>query len=121
MTQASSILRVDRVRESATVSSIGTYNLTGANVGYRTFSANIPDGSIIDYGVTQTAGASWENGVGVYHSDTNTVTVTSVTSSSNANNPITWTGQSITIFVSLNAASVTEIQNSSFVYSIMFG
>ena len=121
MTQVSSILRVDRVRETCTASSPGTYSLTGATLGYGTFSANLPDGSIIEYGVTQTAGASWEYGIGIYHSDTNTVTVTTVTSSSNAGSPIAWTGQSITIFVSLNAAGITEIQNSSFVYSIIFG
>jgi hypothetical protein len=121
MTQVSSILRVDRVRETCTVSSPGTYSLTGATLGYGTFSANVPNGSIIEYGVTQTAGASWENGEGIYHSGTNTVTVTTVTSSSNAGSPITWTGQSITIFVSLNAASVTELQNISLVYSIILG
>jgi hypothetical protein len=121
MTQVSSILRVDRVREACTVSSIGTYALTGASLGYGTFAANVPDGSIIEYGVTQNSGASWENGVGVYHSGTNTVTVTRVTSSSNAGNPISWTGQSITIFVSLNSASITEIQNAAVIYGIIFG
>jgi len=103
----------DRVRESATVSTIGTYTLTGASLGYRTFSGHVPDGSVIDYGVTQTSGgASWENGVGVYHAGTNTVTVQQVTSSSNANSAVSWSGQPITIFVTLNSASLNDIQSS---------
>lgn len=101
----------DRVRESATVSLIGTYTLTGASLGYRTFAGHVPDGSIIDYGVTQTSGgASWENGVGVYHAGTNTVTVQQVTSSSNADSAVSWSGQAITIFVTLNSASLNDIQ-----------
>jgi hypothetical protein len=112
MTDVSNKYRVDRVREACTVSAIGTYTLTGASLGYRSFAGHVPDGSIIDYGVTQTAGASWENGIGVYHSGSNTVTVTQVTSSSNANSPVSWSGQSITIFVSLNADSVTALENN---------
>jgi hypothetical protein len=110
MTDVTVKYRVDRVREGCTFSAPGTYNLTGASLGYRTFYGHVPDGSIIDYGVTQTAGASWENGEGVYHAGTNTVTISRVTSSSNADSPVSWTGQAITIFVSLNANSITDIE-----------
>ena len=112
MSDVSNKFRVDRVREACSVSSIGTYVLSGASLGYRTFSGHVPDGSLIDYGVTQTSGASWENGEGIYHSGTNTVTVTKVTSSSNADQAVSWTTQTITIFVSLNANSVSDIEQT---------
>jgi hypothetical protein len=112
MSDVSNKCRVDRVREGATVSSIGTYTLTGASLGYRTFYGHVPDGSLIDYGVTQTAGASWENGEGIYNAGTNTVTVTKVTSSSNADQAVSWTTQSITIFVSLNSNSISDIEQT---------
>jgi hypothetical protein len=112
MSDVSNKFRVDRVREGCTVSSIGTYALTGASLGYRTFAGHVPDGSLVDYGVTQSTGASWENGEGIYNAGSNTVTVTKVTSSSNADQPVQWTSQIITIFVSLNANSVSDIEQT---------
>ena len=85
----------DRVKENSTSSGTGTITLSGAYTGFRTFASCVPDGSIVYYCIHNLAPgyqSEWEVGYGTYSS--NTLTRTSVYSSSNANALVPFTSGS---------------------------
>ena len=63
----------DRVRESSTTTGTGTITLSGAYVGFQTFSAAVSDGSTLFYAIHNTAPGvetEWEVGFGTYSAGT---------------------------------------------------
>ena len=63
----------DRVRESSTTTGTGTITLTGAYVGFQTFSAAVSDGSTLFYAIHNTSPGvetEWEVGFGTYSAGT---------------------------------------------------
>ena len=54
----------DRVRESSTTSGTGTFSLSGAIVGYQTFSAAIGNGNTTYYTISNPGTTEWEVGIG---------------------------------------------------------
>lgn len=54
----------DRVRESSTTSGTGTFSLSGAVVGYQTFSAAIGNGNTTYYTISNPGTTEWEVGIG---------------------------------------------------------
>lgn len=84
----------DRVSVNSTSSGTGTITLGSAYPGFRTFASCIPTGSIVYYTITNQAVGyenQWEVGYGTYTLSTNTLTRTSVYSSSNANALVNFT------------------------------
>ena len=73
----------DRVLETCTSPGTGTVTLLGATVGYQTFSAAVGNGNTTYYTIADQSGANWEVGIGSYTSTGNTLTRTTVLSSSN--------------------------------------
>lgn len=76
----------DRVRETSSTAGTGTISLSGAYVGYRTFSSCVPTGSVVYYCIQNTTAGydgEWEVGYGTYTSSGNTLSRDSVYDSSN--------------------------------------
>ena len=115
----------DRVKETTSSTGTGTVTLTGAQLGFQSFSSGIGSGNSCYY--TIALGSQWEVGIG---SLTNATTFTrdSVISSSNASSlvsfstgvkdifcslPAKWTPSPVMdaqTFVNTHATTITEIQ-----------
>jgi hypothetical protein len=74
------------VAEYTNIVGTGDPSLNGAVAGYRTFKSVLSDGDVCVY--TITGPASEESGFAVYHASSNTLTRTSVISSTNGNNKV---------------------------------
>ena len=84
----------DRVSVNSTSSGTGTLTLGSAYPGFRTFASCVPNGSVVYYTITNQAVSyenEWEVGYGTYTLSTNTLTRTTVLSSSNAGSLVNFT------------------------------
>ena len=99
----------DRIKEGAVVTGAGDITLTGAYTGYRTFSSVFTDGQVITYEIYNTSDDTWEIGSGVFHTSTNSITRTTLKSSS--------TGASISFGsgtkVCFNTVSASELSGKN--------
>ena len=101
----------DRVKETSTTTGTGALTLAGAMTGYRAFSTVCTSPSDICYYCIQAVDGSgnptgaWEVGLGTY-SGANTLTRTSVLSSSNANSVVTLAAGTKQVWIDLAAAQV---------------
>lgn len=77
----------DRVKETTTTTSTGTYTLAGAVVGYQAFSV-IGNGNTTYYAVTN--GTDWEVGIGTYTLSGTTLSRDTILESSNSGNAVNW-------------------------------
>jgi len=84
----------DRVQETATANTTVSFTLTGAITSYQSFSA-IGNGNTTYYGATD--GTNWEVGLGTYSTGPNTLTRTTILSSSNSGSAVTFSG-SVTVW-----------------------
>ena len=80
------LIKADRVRETSTTTGTATYALAGAEVGFRTFSSAVGNGNTCPYFAVM--GSNWEAGIGTVAAGT--LARTTVMTSSNANNPVSW-------------------------------
>lgn len=79
----------DRVKESSTTTGTGTYTLAGAETGFQTFAA-IGNGNTTYYAATAVDGSGWEVGIGTYTASGSTLARTTILSSSNSDNAVSW-------------------------------
>jgi hypothetical protein len=86
----------NRVQETATANTTVSFTLTGAVTGFQTFAA-IGNTNTTYYSATDSAG-NFEVGLGTYSTTGPTLTRTTVYASSNANNPVTFSG-TVNVFV----------------------
>ena len=105
----------DRVKETTTTTGTGTINLAGAVTAFQTFVAGVGSGNTCYYAIT--SGNNWEIGlVTVTDASPDTLSRTTILSSSNSDSAITLSGTS-TVFstypadkaVFLDANGATEI------------
>lgn len=80
---------LDRVRETSTTTGTGTLTLAGAATGYRSFSA-VGDGNTCYYSIGHQSAAEWETGIGTYATAGTTLARTTVLTSSNSNNAVSF-------------------------------
>ena len=99
----------DRVKESSTTTGTGTYTLEGAEAGFQTFSA-IGDGNTTYYAATD--GTYWEVGIGTYTASGTTLARTTILSSSNSNNAVSWTAGEKLIFVTQPSSKASFLDAS---------
>lgn len=105
----------DRVQETSTSTGTGDITLAGAVTGFSTFSSRYSTGDTLYYGIhavdaNGTPTGAWEIGLGTY-SGANTLTRTTVLSSSNSDAAVTFGAGSKRVFVTMTAlqgASVRE-------------
>ena len=78
-----SLIIKDRVQETCSAPGTGAVSLLGAVTGFQTFSASIGNSNSTYYTIADQAGVNWEVGIGSYATSGNTLTRTTVLSSSN--------------------------------------
>ena len=96
-------LTADRVKETTTTTGTGAITLAGAMVGFRAFSSVLAIGDTCYYSLASLPGAEWEVGIGTY-SALNTLTRTTVLSSSNAGAAVTFSAGTKEIFITAAAS-----------------
>jgi len=97
----------DRVREQSTTTGAGTFTLTGAVVGFQTFSSAIGNGNTTYYTISNPGTNEWEVGVGTVSAGQ--LARTTILSSSNAGSLVNFTGGTKDVFVTYPAEkSVNE-------------
>lgn len=90
----------DRVQETTTTTSTGTYTLAGAVTGYQAFSV-IGNANTTYYAVTD--GTDWEVGIGTYTLSGTTLSRDTILESSNSGNAVNWGAGTKNIFVTYPA------------------
>jgi hypothetical protein len=101
----------DRVQETSATTGTGPILLTGAVLGYQTF-LSVSSAPIEQYYYTitdQVASADWEVGFGNYEQATNTLTRTTVLSSSNAGALVDFTSGALYVFVTYPASRAVYV------------
>ena len=89
----------DRIKETTTTTSTGTYTLGGAVSGFETFTANLSNSDTTYYCCTD--GTDFEVGLGTFASSGTTLARTTIISSSNSNNAVNWSSGTRDIFCTL--------------------
>lgn len=98
----------DHVKETSTTTGTGALTLAGAMTGFQTFAAKCAVGDTVYYGIQAVDGSGlptgeWECGLGTY-SAANTLTRTTVTSSSNSDVAVSFAAGTKQVFITLPAA-----------------
>lgn len=106
----------DRVKESTTSTGTSSITLTGADTGYRTFDSQLTTSDTCFYCID--GSAEWEVGLGTY-SGTNTLTRTSVLTSSNANSAVSFSAGTKDVFITNPASQIPYIQSGTFTPTII--
>ena len=100
----------DRIKETTTTTGTGTYTLGGAVTGFETFTANLSNSDTTYYACTD--GTDFEVGLGTFTSSGTTLARTTILSSSNSNNAVSWSSGTRTIFCTLPAAKTVFLDAS---------
>jgi hypothetical protein len=97
----------DRVREQSTTTGAGTFTLTGAVIGFQTFSSAIGNGNTTYYTISNPGTNEWEVGVGTVSAGQ--LARTTILSSSNAGSLVNFSAGTKDVFVTYPAEkSVNE-------------
>ena len=91
----------DRVKETTTTTSTGTYTLGGAVTGFETFNDNLSDADTTYYACTDNT--NFEVGIGTFTSSGTTLARTTILASSNSNSAVNWSSGTRTIFMTYPA------------------
>lgn len=94
------LIKADRVKESSTSTGASTFALAGAFTGFRAFSSVCSVGDTFYYVIDSDLGSEWEAGLGTY-SAANTLTRTTVHSSSNGGSIVTFSAGTKNVYISL--------------------
>jgi hypothetical protein len=91
----------DRVQETSTSTGTGAITLAGAVASYQTFSSVMSNGDTTYYCIKDVSGNNWEVGVGTYTTSGNTLSRTTILSSSNSGSVVNFTSGSLIVFCTL--------------------
>jgi hypothetical protein len=100
----------DRVKETTTTTSTGTYTLAGAVTGFQAFSV-VGDGNTTYYTVTD--GTDWEVGVGTYTASGTTLSRDTILESSNGGSAVNWGAGSKDVFLTYPAERAVLVDDNS--------
>jgi hypothetical protein len=93
----------DRVKETTTTTGTGTITLSGAQLGYQSFSA-IGNGNTTYYTIAGQGSAEWEVGIGTYTSSGTTLSRDTVLASSNSGSLVNFSAGSKDVWCDYPAA-----------------
>ena len=102
----------DRVKEISTTTGTGALTLGGAVTGFETFGAGIGNSNTTYYAITLPATAEFEVGLGTLNGDSSTLTRTTVISSSNSDNAVSFSAGTKTIFCTMPASKAVFLDAS---------
>ena len=89
----------DRVKQTSTTTGTGTFDLTGAEVGFETFVTGIGNGNNTFYAISRDGSSEFEVGIGtVTDASTDTLSRDTVISSSNSDNKVDFATGTKTVF-----------------------
>ena len=89
----------DRVKQTSTTTGTGTFSLTGTETGFETFVTGIGNSNNTFYAIANDGTSEWEVGIGtVTDAATDTLSRTTVISSSNSDNLVDFTAGTKTVF-----------------------
>ena len=108
-----SYIKSDRVKEFSTIIGTGTIPLLGAAVGFRTFASQMSVGDTCSYVISNVSGSEWESGIATY-SAANTLTRTTVQSSTNANAVVNFSAGMKDVFIGPTANTVLDRNQGNF-------
>lgn len=103
------LILADRVQQTATANTTVSFTLTSTTAGFQSF-ATIGDGNTTYYSSFDAAG-NWEVGVGTYSTTGPTLTRTTILSSSNSNNAVTFSSD-VTVFVTYPSDKAVRLNES---------
>jgi hypothetical protein len=112
----------NRIKETTTTTGTGDYSLGGAQVGYNSFATWTSDGESIYY--TCSDDVHWEVGLGTFHSSGNTITRTTILSTSNNDtSPISWSSGNKSIWADVPAQYLNTVATTgkAIAMAIVFG
>jgi len=105
-------ITADRVLDSSTSTGTGAFVVSGTPAaGYRTFSAVLSVGDTCYYSIQGQTTSEWEVGLGTY-SSANTITRTTVYSSSNSGSAVTFSAGTKNIFLTAAASRSPQLDAS---------
>ena len=105
-------ITADRVLDSSTSIGTGAFVVSGTPAsGYRTFSAVMSVGDTCYYSIQGQTTSEWEVGLGTY-SSANTITRTTVYSSSNSNTAVTFSAGTKNVFLTAAASRSPQLDAS---------
>ena len=107
----------DRVLETCSSPGTGAATLLGATVGYQTFSAAIGNGNTCYYTISDQNGVNWEVGLGTYATSGNTLTRTTVLSSSNSGSTVNFNTGTQNVFVTYPSEQAVYQDASGYITS----
>jgi len=103
------LILADRVQQTATANTTVSFTLTSTTAGFQSF-ATIGNGNTTYYSSFDAAG-NWEVGVGTYSTTGPTLTRTTIISSSNSNNAVTFSSD-VTVFVTYPSEKAVRLNES---------
>lgn len=109
----------DRVRESSTTSGTGTFTLTGAVLGFQTFSSAIGNGNTTYYAITESGTANFEVGLGTVGAGT--LTRDTVLESSNSGSLVNFGTAAKDVFCTYPAEESVYQDLTNTAYAPQFG
>jgi hypothetical protein len=102
-------ITADRVLDSSTSTGTGAFVVSGTPAaGYRTFSAVMSVGDTCYYSIQGQTTSEWEVGLGTY-SSANTLTRTTVYSSSNSGSAVTFSAGTKNVFITMVASKSPQL------------
>ena len=105
-------ITADRVLDSSTSTGTGAFVVSGTPAaGYQTFSAVMSTGDTCYYSIQGQTTSEWEVGLGTY-SSANTLTRTTVYSSSNAGSAVTFSAGTKNVFITMAASKSPQLDPS---------
>ena len=99
----------DRVKETSTTTGTGAFTLAGAVTGFEAFSAGIGNSNTTYYGIFNGGTAEFEVGLGTLNGDSSTLTRTTVISSSNSDNAVSFSSGTKDVFCTLPASKAVYL------------
>ena len=103
------LVLADRVRETTTTTGTGSVTLGGAYTGFQTFSAGVGNSNSTYYTIANVVSGEWEVGIGTYTTGGNTLSRTTVLSSSNSGSLVNFGAGSKDVFVTQPAGRAVYV------------